>query len=150
MKEEEETINEAVIRSAKKIKNGVNRYFSRKAVGGQIPIDQFCEWEEYSKRCRDNGMSVCYEGFLDMLLTYNKINRALFPVANKYGYDPITFKNEVLSVFISALSLMDKTDLIEKGIVLREEVVSQIDERFKSRIDNTIMHNETKNFKKQF
>jgi hypothetical protein len=130
-----------------KIKKSVDNYFDTRPVGGHIPIARFQEWEEYAARCKKHGISVSYEGFFDMLTTSNKINKVLFPLAEKYGYDPVKFKNETIDIMLSALDIVGSTDIFERIESIHDEVMIKMNERFKSTLDDTIEHHKTKKYK---
>ncbi|MBE3086241.1 MAG: hypothetical protein IMZ64_08495 [Bacteroidetes bacterium] len=131
-----------------KIKKSVDNYFDTRSVGGHIPIDRFQEWDEYTMRCKKHGISVSYEGFFDMLTTSNKINKILFPLAEKYGYDPVEFKNEIIDIMLSTLDIVGSTDIFERIENIHDEVLLQVNEKFKSTLDNTMEHRSTKEYKK--
>ena len=123
-----------------KIKKGIDNYFDTRSVGGHIPTDQFNEWEDYVARCKTHGISVSYEGFFDMLKTTNRINKVLFPLAEKCGYDPVEFKNEAIDIMLASLAIVETTDVFKRIEDIHEEVITKIDKKFKSQLDTTVEH----------
>ena len=64
-------------------------------------------WDEYKKRCTENKIAISYDGFSDMLKTYNHLNRVIFPLAKKLRINPIEFKDTMLDYIVETLEEMD-------------------------------------------
>ena len=64
-------------------------------------------WDEYKKRCTENRIAISYDGFSDMLKTYDRLNRVMFPLAKKLRINPIEFKDTMLDYIVEILEEMD-------------------------------------------
>jgi hypothetical protein len=118
-----------------------DKLFPIRSKGGRISVQY---WDEYVLICERYGISKSYEGFSDMVRTSNRINKVLFPLADRHHCDPMSFKNDVLDAVLCAFSAMEKngmSGMMKKVVLDRNRELSTMDKRFKDEISNAIKKN---------
>lgn len=76
-------------------------------ITGQIPVDEYQEWEEFSLQCRRYGIRKNRGGILHMVRVYMKVTKVTFSLADKCHCDPMIFTDEALDAVLPMISNMD-------------------------------------------
>jgi hypothetical protein len=100
--------------------------FETRPIGGRIPKESYNEWEDFKSKCGIAGLKPNPYGMLDMLTTYNKINKVIFPIANSYGFKPIEFKNKVIDIILQSLSEITDSKWDKESKEVKEAVYEKI------------------------
>jgi len=107
-----------------------------KPVGARIPAEYIKEWEFYKRQCIISGLKISDEGFLDMLLTHNRITKTLYPMANRYGYNPAEFKNSIISAVLDTIDNIDDGKWQKDSKVLKDEIIDGVQLAFSNKISS--------------
>lgn len=96
-------------------------------IGGRIPKEKYREWQIFKNRCYIAGVKPNPDGLLDMLETYNKINSVIFSLARVYGFKPLPFKDEILTIMLNSLNeLNEQKELKQEAFQLKKNLHNKI------------------------
>jgi len=71
-----------------------------------------------------------------MLLTHNRITKTLYPMANRYGYNPAEFKNSIISAVLDTIDNIDDGKWQKDSKVLKDEIIDGVQLAFSNKISS--------------
>jgi hypothetical protein len=106
-----------------------------KSIGGYMRTDDYYIYEELRDRWKKHGLSVSYTAFAHAIKLVNEIEKVTFPLATKFGRDPLQFTNDIVDTLILAVTEEDQGYWVEKT----EEVYNgMLEENKNSLIDKQV------------
>jgi len=106
-----------------------------KSIGGYMRTDEYHIYEELRDRWKKHGLSVSYTAFAHSIKLVNEIEKVTFPIALKFGRDPLQFTNDIVDTLILAVTEEDQGYWVEKT----EEVYNgMLEENKKGLIDKKV------------
>lgn len=85
-----------------------------KSIGGYMRSDDYYIYEELRDRWKTSGLSVSYTAFAHAIKLVNEIEKVTFPMAKKFGRDPLQFTNDIVDTLIMAVIEEDQEHWIER------------------------------------
>jgi len=111
-----------------KILGPTGEYFlNTRPVGGRIPRKDYPEWENFKSKCAVAGIKVNPEGLIDMIKSYNKMNKVLYPIASLYDFNPVEFRNDVLDIVLSKFEeIIDKKEWKKDSVKVKQQMRTEL------------------------
>lgn len=103
-----------------------------KSIAGFMRKDDYYIYEELRDRWKKQGLSISYTAFAHAIKLVNEIEKVTFPIANKFGRDPLQFTNDIIDTLILALTEEDQNQWIEKT----DEIYNHMLEENKKNVSN--------------
>ena len=106
-----------------------------KPVGGRIPKHKYDEWLDFKEGCRNAGLQLSPDGMIDMIETYNRINKAVFPMARIYGFEKIEFKNAVIDIILQEIKSLNIAEWEKDSKKIKSKIKDKLNSAIKVSID---------------
>jgi len=104
-----------------------------KPVGTRIPKSEEKEWNQFKQTANTLGLKVS-DLFLIMIKQNNRDYNIIIPIANKMGYDPVTFYNQTREQLHEAIEHIDK-NLKKESSNVQNKVLNDISSSVKIKIE---------------
>jgi len=128
---EESFIGDTTIMIYKKIKSWGRCTHS---VGALIPPREDHEWHKLKDRLEKYGVNMSKGGLMFAIKWANALMDVTCPIAEKTGYHPIGFTDDIVVMCAELIKDMDQDKLIEKSNHLRKDILVQTEHQLKTDI----------------